>query len=200
MCFQIIPMCPACEEPSGLGEEIIFAEDVCSGNCEGDDVVGTTTRLMTQAEVDNPDFECLTPGCVNVVSPLSADEEDAEVEGARDHAKRFLRAKHENCLSLCILPFYESPSPGFQSPSDSDSAPLSAPPTAKQPPRHGGRQARPWSKKRGKPWNLEEETALWKLRRRGMEFDEIAKQIDRTERGCYDRYNKLRNEGFGRSR
>lgn len=109
MCFQIIPMCPACEEPSGLGEEIIFAEDVCSGNCEGDDVVGTTTRLMTQAEVENPDFDCLTPGCVNVVSPLSPDEEEAEVQGARDHAKRFLREKHENCLSLCILPFYECP-------------------------------------------------------------------------------------------
>lgn len=76
------------------------------------------------------------------------------------------------------------------------------------------------SQKRGKPWNLEEESALWKLRRRGMEFDEIAvsetvlkyseprlrcltlrqKQIDRTERGCYDRFNKLRNEGFGRGR
>lgn len=24
------------------------------------------------------------------------------------------------------------------------------------------------------------------------------KRIDRTERGCYDRYNKLRNGGFGR--
>lgn len=62
---------------------------------------------------------------------------------------------------------------------------------------------------------MDEETILWKLRRRGMEFDDIAvskrdfhletsklmdflqKQIDRTERGCYDRYNKLRNEGFG---
>lgn len=108
-------MCPACEEPSGLGEEIIFAEDVCNGNCEGGDVVGTTTRLMTQAEVENPDFDCLTPGCVNVVSPLSPEEEEAEVQGARDHAKRFLREKHESCLSLCILPFYESPPrPEFQ--------------------------------------------------------------------------------------
>lgn len=114
MCFQIIPMCPACEEPSGLGEEIIFAEDVCNGNCDGDDVEGTTTRLMTQAEVENPDFDCLTPGCVNVVSPLSPDEEEGEVQGARDHAKRFLREKHENCLSLCILPFYEPPSRELQ--------------------------------------------------------------------------------------
>lgn len=30
------------------------------------------------------------------------------------------------------------------------------------------------SQKRGKPWNIEEEAALWKLRRRGMEFDQIA--------------------------
>lgn len=27
----------------------------------------------------------------------------------------------------------------------------------------------------------------------------VQKHIDRTERGCYDRYNKLRNEGFGRA-
>lgn len=32
-----------------------------------------------------------------------------------------------------------------------------------------------------------------------MEFEAIAGQIDRTERGCYDRFNKLRNEGYGRS-
>lgn len=51
MCFHIIPLCPACEEPSGLGEEIIYAEDICSGRCTGDDVVGTTTRPMTQFEV-----------------------------------------------------------------------------------------------------------------------------------------------------
>lgn len=111
MCFQIIPLCPACEEPSGLGEEIIYAEDVCNGSCEGDDVCGTTTRLMTQAEVDNSDFDCLTPGCVNVRSELSQEEEEAEIRGARDHAKQFLRERHENCLSLCILPFYDPPSP-----------------------------------------------------------------------------------------
>lgn len=27
----------------------------------------------------------------------------------------------------------------------------------------------------------------------------VQDQIDRTERGCYDRYNKLRNEGYGRT-
>lgn len=107
MCFQIIPLCPGCDEPSGLGEEIIFAEDVCRGDCDGDDVRGTTTRVMTQAEVDNPDFDCLTPGCVDIRSELSPEEEEAEVQGARDHARRFLREVHENCLSLCILPFYE---------------------------------------------------------------------------------------------
>lgn len=110
MCFQIIPLCPACEDPSGLREEILFAEDVCDGKCAGDEVVGTTTRLMTQAEVDNPDFDCLTPGCVNIRSGLTLEEEEAEVRGARDLAKQFLRERHENCLSLCILPFYDPPS------------------------------------------------------------------------------------------
>lgn len=111
MCFQIIPLCPACEEPSGLGEEVIYAEDVCAGNCEGEDVCGTTTRLMTQVEVDNPDFDCLTPGCLNVRSVLTPSEEEAEVQSARDHAKVFLREQYEGCLSLCILPFYEPPCP-----------------------------------------------------------------------------------------
>lgn len=176
MCFQIIPLCPGCEEPSGLGEEIIYAEDICSGHCTGDDVVGTTTRLMTRYEVDHcydddnaadaavatvttpvsifedddeddddendssfsPPrqqgttaggggasskrfFECLTPGCDAVAVAaadggdpegfrrLSAEEEEQEVQGARDHAKVFLREKYENCLSLCILPFVEAP-------------------------------------------------------------------------------------------
>lgn len=139
MCFQIIPLCPACEEPSGLGEEIIYAEDVCSGHCTGDNVVGTTTRLMTRYEVDHcydhhaepfPSssssssqqdgeggsgdgiarfFECLTPGCNAEGGQLSADQEEQEVQGARDHAKVFLREKYENCLSLCILPFVEAP-------------------------------------------------------------------------------------------
>lgn len=110
MCFQIIPLCPACEDPSGLREEVLFAEDVCEGRCAGDDVVGTTTRLMTQAEVDNPDFDCLTPGCVDVRSGLTPEEEEAEVRGARELAKRFLRERHHGCLSLCILPFYDPPS------------------------------------------------------------------------------------------
>lgn len=114
MCFQIIPLCPACEDPSGLGEEIIYAEDVCDGNCAADDVCGTTTRLMTQVELDNPDFECLTPGCINVRSELSAEEEEAEVQAARDHAKQFLRERYENCLSLCIIPFYDPPTPSYQ--------------------------------------------------------------------------------------
>lgn len=131
MCFQIIPLCPACEEPSGLGEEIIYAEDVCSGHCTGDDVVGTTTRLMTQYEVEHyydniaaddrasvvssqdggkrGVFDCLTPGCDSVGGRLSADQEEQEVQSARDHAKVFLREKYENCLSLCILPFVEAP-------------------------------------------------------------------------------------------
>lgn len=64
MCFQIIPLCPACEEPAGLGEEIIYADDVCAGTCQGDDICGTTTRRLTQHELElHPDFRCLTPGC-----------------------------------------------------------------------------------------------------------------------------------------
>lgn len=64
MCFQIIPLCPACEEPAGLGEDIIYADDVCAGTCQGDAVCGTTTRRLTQHELElHPDFECLTPGC-----------------------------------------------------------------------------------------------------------------------------------------
>lgn len=133
MCFQIIPVCPACEEPSGLGEEVIYAEDVCSGRCSGDDVVGTTTRPMTRWEVshyyddkkpssdDGSDggrgssagfFECLTPGCDSRAceeNRLSPDQEEQEVQSARDHAKVFLREKYENCLSLCILPFVDAP-------------------------------------------------------------------------------------------
>lgn len=129
MCFQIIPLCPGCEEPSGLGEEVIYAEHICSGRCTGDDVVGTTTRLMTRYEVDhyydrcNDDsssqdgggrersFECLTPGCDGHAAEgrLSPDQEEQEVQGARDHAKVFLREKYENFLSLCILPFVEVP-------------------------------------------------------------------------------------------
>lgn len=56
-----------------------------------------------------------------------------------------------------------------------------------------------WGQKRGKPWGPDEEAILWQLRHQGMEFEAIAGQIDRTERGCYDRFNKLRNEGYGRS-
>ncbi|KAF3764158.1 hypothetical protein M406DRAFT_330510 [Cryphonectria parasitica EP155] len=197
MCFQIIPLCPACEEPSGLGEEIIYAEDVCAGHCTSDTVCGTTTRLMTQREVDNPDFECLTPGCVNVRSGMSLAEEEAEVQAARDHARQFLRDRYQNCLSLCILPFYDPPESPFQTHYDSDPVEIYVAPMAK-PNAVRRRQDRPWSKKRGKPWGPEEEAILWKLRRKGMEFDDIAKQIDRTERGCYDRFNKLRNEGYGR--
>lgn len=32
-------------------------------------------------------------------------------------------------------------------------------------------------KKRGQQWTREEEVALWKLRRQGMEFDEIAVSV-----------------------
>lgn len=114
MCFQIIPVCPTCEEPSGLGEEIIFSEDVCAGDCEDEHVCGATMRLMTQAEVDGLDFDCLTPGCIAAVvrRELCPAEEEAEVRGARDHAKQFLRERYENCLSLCILPFCDPPSTG----------------------------------------------------------------------------------------
>lgn len=122
MCFQIIPLCPACEEPSGLGEEIIFAEDVCDGTCSGDDVCGATTRLMTRAEVENPDFDCcLTPGCRPRDDQLSSaggagatTSTPAEVQGARDCARRFLRERYEGCLSFCILPSYEPWSPSVQ--------------------------------------------------------------------------------------
>lgn len=132
MCFQIIPLCPGCEEPSGLGEEVIYADAICSGRCTGDDVVGTTTRSMTRYEVDhcydhrNNDssssqggggggraFECLTPGCDGHAPEgrLSPDQEEQEVQGARDHAKVFMREKYEKCLGLglCILPFVEVP-------------------------------------------------------------------------------------------
>ncbi|PSR84242.1 hypothetical protein BD289DRAFT_453415 [Coniella lustricola] len=293
MCFQIIPLCPSCEEPAGLGEEIIYADAICTGTCQGDDVCGTTTRRLTQYELElHPDFECLTPGCPRVeslidriknstvnkngsanengnrITPIlsngrrhyrqrrcddsaerqqehaeeedaevgrgdggrdgseSGDEDDnndgkindeeAEVEAARNQAKQFLRARYQGCLSLCIIPFCEqtgnggsvnaSIQPGCASDSETavvDSSAL-AYRAVQKPAIRRGRHSRPWSKtppqKRGKPWNAEEEAILWKLRRRGMDFDEVAKHIDRTERGCYDRYNKLRNEGYGRGR
>ncbi|KAG8157380.1 hypothetical protein KVR01_012764 [Diaporthe batatas] len=111
MCFHIIPLCPGCEEPSGLGEEVIYSDDVCCGHCPPEDVCGSTTRLMTKSEVSHPDFECSTPGCGDVRTSLSAAEEEAELQRARDHAKRFLRENHENCISLCILPFMDEPAP-----------------------------------------------------------------------------------------
>jgi hypothetical protein len=111
MCFHIIPLCPDCEEPSGLGEEVIYSDEVCCGHCPPEDVCGSTTRIMTKSEVRNPDFECSTPGCGDAVTNLTAAEEEAEVQRARDHAKRFLREAHENCRSLCILPFMDDHAP-----------------------------------------------------------------------------------------
>lgn len=109
MCFHIIPLCPGCEEPSGLGEEVIYSDEVCCGHCPPEDVCGSTTRFMTKREVSHPDFECSTPGCGDARTILTAAEEEAEVQRARDHAKRFLREMHEKCLSLCILPFMDEP-------------------------------------------------------------------------------------------
>ncbi|POS70439.1 hypothetical protein DHEL01_v211165 [Diaporthe helianthi] len=111
MCFHIIPLCPGCEEPSGLGEEIIYSDDECCGHCPPEDVCGSTTRLMTKREVGHPDFECSTPGCGDIHTSLSAAEEEAEMQRARDHAKQFLRENNENCVSLCILPFMDEPAP-----------------------------------------------------------------------------------------
>ncbi|ROW04856.1 hypothetical protein VMCG_04724 [Cytospora schulzeri] len=179
MCFHIIPLCPECEEPSGLGEEIIYSDDICCGHCPPEDVCGSTTRLMTQTEVDHPDFECSTPGCEEVRTTLTPSEEEAEIQRARDHAKRFLRETYEGCLSLCILPFVDETLPNVETTPEITCTTSFVP-------------------KRGQQWTREEEVALWQLRRQGMEFDDIARHIDRTERGCYDRYNKLRNEGFGR--
>lgn len=64
---------------------------------------------MTQNEVNHPDFECSTPGCGVVRTALTPSEEEAEVQRARGHAKRFLRDSYEDCLSLCILPFIDEP-------------------------------------------------------------------------------------------
>ncbi|KAL1877927.1 hypothetical protein Daus18300_002280 [Diaporthe australafricana] len=151
---------------------------------------------MTNREVSHPDFTCSTPGCGEAQTILTAEQEETELQRARDHAKRFLRETHEDCLSLCILPFIEEAIPSVEStpePPVTGFRPVNKP---NPPGLHG--KSRPWSKKRGQQWGREEEVALWKLRRQGMEFSQIARQIDRTERGCYDRYNKLRNEGFGR--
>ncbi|KAK2598812.1 hypothetical protein N8I77_012199 [Diaporthe amygdali] len=142
MCFHIIPLCPGCEEPSGLGEEVIYSDEICCGHCPPEDVCGSTTRFMTKREVDHPDFECSTPGCGEVRTILTADQEEAELQRARDHAKRFLRETHEECLSLCILPFIDEPTPSIE--------------------------------KRGQQWTREEEVVLWRLRRQGMEFNQIA--------------------------
>lgn len=114
MCFHIIPLCPGCEEPSGLGEEVIYSDEVCCGHCPPEDVCGSTTRFMTKREVGHPDFECSTPGCGDAATILTAAEEEAELQRARDHAKRFLRETHENCISLCILPFMDEPSPSAE--------------------------------------------------------------------------------------
>lgn len=111
MCFHIIPLCPGCEEPSGLGEEVIYSDEICCGHCPPEDVCGSTTRLMTKREVSHPDFECSTPGCGDARTILTAAEEEAELQRARDHAKRFLRETHEDCLSLCILPFMDETAP-----------------------------------------------------------------------------------------
>lgn len=115
MCFHIIPLCPGCEEPTGLGEEIIYSDEVCCGHCPAEDVCGSTTRLMTQYEIVNhPDFDCSTPGCGHVRTGLTSSEEEAEVQRARDHAKRFLREAHQGCLSLCILPFIDELLPSVE--------------------------------------------------------------------------------------
>lgn len=114
MCFHIIPLCPGCEEPSGLGEEVIYSDEICCGHCPPEDVCGSTTRFMTRREVDHPDFECSTPGCGEVRTILTANQEEAEIQRARDHAKRFLRETHEECLSLCILPFIDEPTPSIE--------------------------------------------------------------------------------------
>lgn len=66
---------------------------------------------MTKREVSHPDFECSTPGCGDARTILTAAEEEAELQRARDHAKRFLRQTHEGCLSLCILPFMDETAP-----------------------------------------------------------------------------------------
>lgn len=114
MCFHIIPLCPGCEEPSGLGEEIIYSDEICCGHCPSEDVCGSTTRLMTEREVQHPDFECSTPGCGDARTTLTPPEEESEVQRARDHAKRFLRETYEDCLSLCILPFIDEPLPSVE--------------------------------------------------------------------------------------
>lgn len=114
MCFHIIPLCPGCEEPSGVGEEVIYSDEVCCGHCPPEDVCGSTTRFMTKREVSHPDFECSTPGCGDTRTTLTAAEEEAELQRARDHAKRFLRETHKNCLSLCILPFMDDPIPAVE--------------------------------------------------------------------------------------
>lgn len=114
MCFHIIPLCPGCEEPSGLGEEIIYSDEICCGHCPAEDVCGSTTRLLTRHEVQHTGFECSTPDCDGGRDNLAPHEEEAEVNRARDHAKRFLRETYEDCLSLCILPFVEEPLPSVE--------------------------------------------------------------------------------------